>query len=148
MSIVLSTAQFKYLCRTTSTISRVNLKWSANLLHLNSIQKLSKMKKYIFCMTAHTPIEKQSNKGWNTPIYLKNNGQSINDINVPLIFWFLTMTFNLCFYYQLWVKWVCIHIGNSSGLIGKTQSWFLKCLWMFDTEWNAYRIGILYNLFD
>ena len=27
-----------------------------------SIQKLSKMKKYIFCITAHTPIEKQSNE--------------------------------------------------------------------------------------
>ena len=37
MSIVLSTAQFKYLYRTTSTISRVNLKWTANLLHLNTL---------------------------------------------------------------------------------------------------------------
>ena len=24
------------------------------------------------------------------------------------------MTFNLCFYPQLWIKWVYIHIGNSS----------------------------------
>ena len=28
------------------------------------------------------------------------------------------MVFNLCFYHQLWVKWVCIHIGNSYGHIG------------------------------
>ena len=27
-----------------------------------SIQKLSKVKKYIFCLTAHTPTGKQSNK--------------------------------------------------------------------------------------
>ena len=37
MSIVLSTAQFKYLYWTTSIISRVNLKWTANLLHLNTL---------------------------------------------------------------------------------------------------------------
>ena len=35
------------------------------------------------------------------------------------MFRFLIMTFNLRFYHQLWVKWVCIHIGNSSGHIGK-----------------------------
>ena len=36
MWIVLSTAQFKYLYRTTSTMSKVNVKWTANLLHLNT----------------------------------------------------------------------------------------------------------------
>ena len=70
-------------------------------------------------------------------------------IKVPLIFWFLIMTFNSCFFYhQLWVKWVRIHIGNSSGHVGQIHSWFLKCLWMFDTARNARRTGILDNLFD
>ena len=32
------------------------------------------------------------------------------------------MTFNLLFYHQLWVKWVCEHIGSSSGHIGQTHS--------------------------
>ena len=58
------------------------------------------------------------------------------------------MIFHLCFYHPLWVKWVCIHIGNSSGRIGQTNSRFPKCLWMFDTERNAHQIGILDNLFD
>ena len=51
---------------------------------------------------------------------------------VPLIFWFLIATFNSCFYHQLWVKLVCIHIGINSGHIGQTHLWFPKCLWMFD----------------
>ena len=42
---------------------------------------------------------------------------------------------------------VCIHIGNSSGHIEQTQSRFPKCLWMFETERNAYRIGII-NIID
>ena len=54
-------------------------------------------------------------------ICLKNNGPHIT---VPLICWFLNMTFNLCFHHQLWVKLVCIHIGNSSGHIGQTHSQF------------------------
>ena len=53
---------------------------------------------------------------------------------VPLIFWFLVMIFYLCFYHQLWVKWVCIDIGNSSGYIRQTHSRFPKYLWMFDAE--------------
>ena len=60
-----------------------------------------------------------------------------------MIFWFLIITFNLCFYYQLWVKWLCIHIGNNSGHIGQTLIRFPKCLWIFNTEWNAHEIGIL-----
>ena len=51
------------------------------------------------------------------PSIKKNNGPYIK---VPLIFWFLIMIFYLCFYHQLWVKWVCIHIGNSSEHIGQT----------------------------
>ena len=74
-----------------------------------SIQRLLKMKKYIFWVNAHTPIEKQSNEDWNTSVYLKNNDPSIK---VTLTFWCLVMTFSLCFYHQLWVKWVGIHIGN------------------------------------
>ena len=79
------------------------------------------------------------------PIHLKNNGPHIK---VPLIFWFLTMTFDLCFYHQLWVKWVCVHIRNNSRYIEQTYLWFLKCLWICETEWNAHQIGILDNLFD
>ena len=41
--------------------------------------------------------------------------------------------FQPMFYHQLWVKWVCIHIRNSSGDIGQTHSRFQMCLWMFDT---------------
>ena len=70
------------------------------------------MKKYIFWINAHTLIEQQSPEDWNIPDHLKNNGPSIK---IHLIFWVFIMTFNLCFYHQLWVKWVCIHIGNSSG---------------------------------
>ena len=54
-----------------------------------SIQKLRKMKKCIFWINAHPPIEKRSNKGWNTPIQLGTKGPSIK---VTLIFLFLTMT--------------------------------------------------------
>ena len=50
--------------------------------------------KFIFWINAHTPIEKESNQDWNTTIHLKNNGPHIT---VPLIFWFLIMTFYLCF---------------------------------------------------
>ena len=107
--------------------------------------KTTEDKKFIFWINAHTPIQKQSNQDWNTPIHLKNNGPHIK---VPLIFWFLIMIFNLCFYHRLWVKWVCIHIGNSSGHIGQTHSRFQKHLLMFKTEWNAHEIDILDNLFD
>ena len=53
------------------------------------------------------------------------------------------MIFHLCLYYQLWVKWVCIHIGNSSGHIRLTHSRFSKYLWMFNTERHAHKIYIL-----
>ena len=43
-------------------------------------------------------------------------------------------SFYLRFYHQLWVKWLCIDIGNSSGHIGQTHSRFPKYLWMLDTE--------------
>ena len=95
---------------------------------------------YFICSSCNW---KESKKYWNTPIHLENNRPSIK---VPLIFWFLIMTLNLCFYHQLWVK--CIHIGNSSGDTGQSPSRFLKSLSMFDTEWNAHLIGILDNLFD
>ena len=70
----------------------------------------------IFWIYDHPPLQKQSNKDWNTPIHLENSGPSIKD---SLIFPFLTTTFNSCFQHQLWVKWVCIHIGNSSGYYTK-----------------------------
>ena len=80
-------------------------------------------------MNFHPPIENNLTNTEIDPIHLENNGPSIK---VPLIFWFLIMTFNLCFYHQLWVK--CIHIENSSGHTGEAHSRFPKCLWMFDTE--------------
>ena len=58
------------------------------------------------------------------------------------------MTFHLCFYNQLWVKWVCIHVGNNSGHIEQTHLQFPKRLWMFDTELNAHQTDIFDNLFD
>ena len=102
-------------------------------------------KKFLFWINAHTPIKKQSNQDWNTPIHLESNGPHIK---VPLIFWFLIMIFYLCFYHQLWVKWVYIDIGNSSGHIGQTHSRFPKYLWMFDTECNVHQIDIFDNWFD
>ena len=65
------------------------------------------------------------------PIYLKNNGPHIK---VPLVFWFLIMTFDFCFHHQFWVKWVWIPIGNNSDHIEKTQLRFPKCLWMYETK--------------
>ena len=67
-----------------------------------SIQRLLKMKKFIFWINAYNPIKKQSSQDQNTPIHLKNNAPHIK---VPLIFCFLIMTFNLHFHHQLWVKW-------------------------------------------
>ena len=104
--------------------------------------KTTEDEKFIFWINAQTPIEKQSNQDWNTSIHLESNGPHIK---VPLIFWFLIMIFYFCFYHQLWVKWLCIDIGNSSGHIGQTHSRFRKYLWMFDTEWNAHQIDILDN---
>ena len=52
------------------------------------------------------------------PYILKNNCQHTK---VILIFWFLIMTFESCFYNQSWIKWACIHIGNNSGHIGQTH---------------------------
>ena len=85
---------------------------------------------------------------WKT-IYPKlkypNNGPHAK---VPLIFWVLILTFNSCFHHQLWIKWVCIEITIRSWHIGQTNSRFPKCLWMFDTEWNAHQIGIIDKLGD
>ena len=133
----------------------INLKkasWDCKLEHLKLLTnrhqhtKTTKdEKKIIFWINAHTPIENQSNQDWNTPIHLKN---SIQHIKVLLTIWFLIMTFNLSFYHQWWVKWICIHIVNSSGLIGQTHSWFPKFLWMFVTEWNVHQIAILDNFLN
>ena len=40
-------------------------------------------------------------------------------IKVPLIFWFLIMILYLCFYHQLWVKWVCMDIENILDILEK-----------------------------
>ena len=82
----------------------------------SSIQRLLKMKKYMFWINSLTPIEKQFNEDWNTPIHLKNDSLKYES---SFDLWFLIMTFNLCFYHQLWVKWAHIHIGNSSGHLDK-----------------------------
>ena len=44
---------------------------------------------------------------------------SRQSIKVPLVFSFLIMTFTLCFYHQLWVKWVCIHMVIVPNILGK-----------------------------
>ena len=71
-------------------------KWTYN------IQSLLKMKRFIFWINLHTPIEKQYNEDWKIPIHLKNNGPLIK---VPLIFWFLIIAIKFCFYYQLNTYW-------------------------------------------
>ena len=78
-------------------------------------------------------------------MHLKNNGPHIKII---LIYWFPIMIFYLSFYQQLWVKWVCLDIGYSSGHIGQTHSRFPKYRWMFDTELNSHQIDILDNLLN
>ena len=121
------------------------MQWHYKLQHLKIVTNGYKYtnttedKKFILWINAHTPIEKQSNRDWNTPIHLKSN---CPQIKVSSIFWFFIMIFYLCFYHQLWVRWVCIDIGNSSEHIGQNHSRFPKYLWMFDTEWNPHQIEI------
>ena len=125
--------------------------WDCKLEHLKNVTNWNHYTKttgdgnFKFWINAHTPTEKQSNQDWNTPIHLKNNAPHIK---VPLIIWFLIMIFKVCFYHQLWVKWVCIHIGNSSGHISQTHSRFQKYLRIFGTEWSAHQMDILDKLFD
>ena len=140
--ILISSACTKFIVENWHSIWLQHLKTVTNRLQYT---KTTEDKKFIFWINAHTTIEKQSNQDWNTPIHLKSNGQHIK---APLIFWFLIMIFYLCFYPQLWVKWVCIDIGNSSGHIRQTYSWFPKYLWMFDSEWKTYEIDTLDNLFN
>ena len=150
-----SDINFQYLQRTGRISDEVwctwkKVLWDYKLQHLKIVTnghqytKATEDKKFIFWINAHSPIEKQSNQDWNISIHLKNNGPHIK---VPLIFWFFTMIFYLCFYHQLWVKWVLIHIGNCSGHIGQTHSRFPKYLSMSDTECNANQSYILDNLF-
>ena len=75
--------------------------------------------KFIFWINAHTPIEKQSNQDWNATIHWMNN---CPHIKVPSIFCFLIIFFYLCFYHQLWVKWVCIRIIVPDKLIHDSQN--------------------------
>ena len=96
--------------------------------------KAAEDKKFIFWINPHTPIEKKLKEDWDTPIHLKSDGPHVKvplipHVKVPLIFWFLIMIFYLCFYHQLWVKWVCLDIGNSSGHIGQIHSRFQKYMW-------------------
>ena len=81
----------------------------------------------------------------NTLIHLKNCGPRIK---VPLILWLLIMIFYLCFYHQLLVKCVCIHIGNDSGHTEETHARFSKYLRLLDTECNAQQIDILDSFLD
>ena len=124
----------------------INIQWILKIV-TNGHQyiKTTADKNLIFWINSHYPTEKQSNQDWNISIHLESNGPHIK---FPLTFWFLIMIFYFCFYHQLWVKWLCIDIGNSSGHIGQTHSRFPKYLWMFDTEWKAHQIDILDNLFN
>ena len=65
------------------------------------------------------------------PMHLKSNGPQIN---VPFIFWYLNMTFSLCFDHQMWVKLAFLSIRNSSEHTKQNHSRFAKSLWMFGTE--------------
>ena len=67
----------KSVMRIQNTAFKNCNKWTNGLL---------KIKLYIL-NKAHTPVEKQSNQDWNTPIHLKSNSPHIK---VPLIFWFLS----------------------------------------------------------
>ena len=91
-----------------------------------SIQKLLKIRKIIFWRNTHIQVEKQSNQDGNTLLHLKNNGPHIK---VPLILCFLIMTFNLCFYHQMRVKRVSIHIRNSFGHIRHTHHDYQNFYW-------------------
>ena len=105
--------------------------WDYKLEHLkiatngHQFTKTTEDKKFIFWINAHAPIEKQSNQDLNTPIHLENNGPNIK---VPLIFWFLIIIFYFCFYRQLWVKWLCTDIGNSSGKLIHVSQNICGCL--------------------
>ena len=109
-----------------------------NLMHLKQSVMGLQIKAFKYC-NKWTPVYKDYwrwkvyllNKCWNNSIYLKKNGPHMK---VPLIFWFLAMTFYFCFNHRLYAKWVCINIGNSSGHIGQTHSRFTKYQWMFHTE--------------
>ena len=80
-------------------------------------KKYMKMKKYIFWIKAHIWIRKQSNKDSNTSPSIKKNIDPY--IKVPLFFLFLIMTFNVCFYYQFSVKWVCINFETALEILSK-----------------------------
>ena len=45
-----------------------------NVTDRHQYTKTAEDKKLIFWINAHTPIEKQSNEDWNTPIHLKPTG--------------------------------------------------------------------------
>ena len=89
------------------------VQWDYKLQHLKIVTNghqyinTTEDEKFVFWINAHTPIEKESNQDWNTPIHLESNGPHIK---VPLIFWFFIMIFYFCFYHQFWIKWLCIDI--------------------------------------
>ena len=91
-------------------------------------------------MNAHTPIEKQSNQDWNTPIHLKLM------VHIWKFFWYFGLLSWFSTYVFIttcgWNGYVCILE------IVLDISRFPKYLWMFDTEWNAYQIDIHDHLFD
>ena len=124
--------------------------WS-NLMHLKKGVMDCKLEHLKIVTLSWIPAYKDY---WRWKVYILNkcfysNWQTIYPrlkyphngphIKVPLIFWFLIITFNLCFHHQLLIKWVCIHIEQ-------THLRFPKHLWMFDTELNAHQISILDNL--
>ena len=82
------------------------MRWNYKLEYWQIVRKRHQHTKItedeeLFWINAHPSIEQQSNIDWNTTIHL--------EVKVPLKFWFMIMTFNLCFYQWLWVKWyVCI----------------------------------------
>ena len=59
------------------------LQYLKTVTNWHSYTKNAEDGKSIFWINTHTPIGKQSNQDWNTPIHLKNNDPHIK---VPLFF--------------------------------------------------------------
>ena len=114
-----------------------------------SIQRLLKMKKNIFGINSHIPIENNLMKTVKHPYIYKIT------VQIQSFFWlfgflswlliiqlmFLSPTLNGQVYI---LETVLDMFWTNLQTYSRSQKFF----WMFETEWNPHRIGILNNLFD
>ena len=114
-----------------------------------SIQRLLKMKKNIFGINSHIPIENNLMKTVIDPSIYKIT------VKIQNFFWlfgflswlliiqlmFLSPTLNG----QVYILETVLDMFWTNL---QTYSRFQKSFWMFETEWNPHRIGILNNLLD